>query len=101
MSVLRDYIQQVLTELKRDEKFIRTLKAARVHQVVPIVNIEKFADEWAATQRGLKPEELRLARRSALEYFPTLFEKFRGDQVAAKKALFSLLTSTIVKKRTK
>lgn len=106
MTVLKEYIEQVLTELARDEKFIKTLKAARVHQAVPVVAIEKLADEWAAMQRGLKPEEVRIARRLAIEHFPTLYDKFRGDQAAAKKALFSMLSSFMsikasIKKRTK
>lgn len=105
MTVLKEYIEQVLTELARDEKFIKSLKAARVKSVVPVGDIERMADEWTYMQRGLKPEEVRIARRIAVENFPPLYDKFRGDQVAAKKALFSMLSAfmkiKIDKKRTK
>lgn len=99
MTVLREYIENVLTELSRDEKFIRHLKASRARQVVSVMDQEKFADEWLATQRAVKPEEARLARRVAIDKFPELLERSRGDVIAAKRALFALLTSVVIKKK--
>lgn len=99
MTVLREYIEQVVTELARDEKFIRHLKASRSRQVVGIAELERFADEWLATQRAVKPEEARLARRVAIDKFPELLERTRGDVTAAKRALFSVLASTVIKKK--
>ena len=98
MNVLSEYIEQVVTELAKDEKFIKTLKAARVTSVVPITNIEQLVDEWASSQKGLKYDEVRVAKRLAVERFPELYDKFRGDQTAIKKALFSMLNA-FTKKR--
>jgi hypothetical protein len=100
MGALHEYIAEVLTELKRDDEFIKSLKATLARQVVPIASIERMADEWLATQKGLKPNEQQVARRLAVDKFPELLEKSRGDQAAAKRALFSVL-SGFVKRRPK
>lgn len=99
MTVLREYIEQVVTELARDEKFIRHLKASRARQVVDVATTERFADEWLASQRAVKPAEARLARRLAVDKFPELLERSRGDVTAAKRALFSMLSAVVIKKK--
>ena len=91
MTLLKEYVEQVITELARDEKFIKSLKASRVRQSVPIANVEKLVDEWAMTQRNLKPNDIRLAKRYAIEQYVELYEKFRGDLGSTKRALFSAL----------
>ena len=96
MSVIREYIEQVVTELARDEKFIRHLKTVKSRQYAGVADIEKFVGEWLVTQKGLTPVEVRLAHRLAVDKFPELLDKARNDITAAKKALFSLLTGALI-----
>lgn len=91
------YVKEVLSELKRDDEFIKHLKKSKFkisHQ-----NIEKYADEWASRQRSVTPEQLRIAKRISSEKFHELVEKYRGDEGAAKRALFSLINSIAKKKK--
>ena len=97
MSVLREYIEQVMTELARDEKFIRHLKAARSQKIVGVAEVERFVMEWVATQRGLKPAEVRNAVRVGIDKFPEMLERTRGDVTMARRMLIGLLNSLIKK----
>ncbi len=94
MSVLREYIEQVVTELKVDHKFVKLLKVARDRKKASSINIDKLVDDWLArnSQLRLKPQEIRVAHRIAYDKFPELFDKFRDDAAAAKKALFISLS---------
>lgn len=95
MSVLVEYIEQVVTELRRDHRFIKSLKAARVRQEFSASSIEQLVNEWVRIHDNLRlrPMEIRLARRVAQEKFPELYEKFRGDIHSAKKSLFITLSA--------
>lgn len=97
MSVLREYIEQVVSELARDEKFIRHLKAVKSQAVVGVGQVEQFVMEWAKMQRGLKPNEVRVAVRLGIEKFPELMERSRGDVTLARKMLNGLLNSLVKK----
>lgn len=101
MSVLREYVRDVLTELRKDDEFIKRLKAIKALTTVPITSIERMVDEWAGVQRGLRPDERRLAQRIAIDKFPELYEKARGDEAAAKKSLHALLSKLVVRKAAK
>lgn len=98
MSVLREYICDVLTELRKDDEFIRHLKAIKSRTIVPITSIESIVDEWAGTQRGLRPDERRLAYRLAVDKFPELYEKAHRDEAMAKKSLHVLLNKLVPRK---
>ncbi len=89
--VLKEYVASVLVELSRDEEFIRTLKVNRIKAQDP--NIERLADEWAATQKGLKPDELRIARRLVVDRFPDAHQRARGHEPTIKRALFAMLNA--------
>lgn len=99
MNPLREYVEHVLSELAKDEKFIKHLKASKTRQVVDVSHMEKFADEWLAMQRNVKPAEVRLARRLAVDKFPEMFERARGDVTIAKRMLFSVLSSHVIQKK--
>lgn len=101
MSVLREYVRDVLAELRKDDEFIRHLKAIKTRATVPITSIERMVDEWAGVQRGLRPNERRLAHRLAVDKFPELYEKARGDEAVAKKSLHALLSKLVVRKAAK
>lgn len=100
MFVLKEYIEQVVTELKRDHEFIKTLKKAKVRQQFTAASVERMVDEWVSLHAKfhLNPKEVRLAQRLAFEKFPELYEKFRGEVGLAKKSLFITL-STFFKNR--
>lgn|SRR6478609_1564819 len=97
MNVLLEYIEQVVTELKRDHRFIKTLKAVRVRREFSATSVERLVDEWVGLHSNLrlKPIEIRLARRVAQEKFPELYEKYRGDVNSAKKSLFITLSALL------
>lgn len=95
MNELKEYIEQVITELSRDHKFIKQLKAARVHKDFSIANVERLVEEWATSHAKLKlsASDVRIAQRLAYERFPEIHDKHRGDIPSAKKSLFIMLSS--------
>lgn len=96
---LKTYIGEVLTELKRDEEFIKSLKKVRVRSEVP--DIDKFADEWSASQKSLKPADVAIARRLARDRFPDLYDRSLGDVQKARRALNNTLTDFFRKRSSK
>lgn len=101
MSVLREYIRDVLVELRKDDEFIRHLKAIKARATMPIISIERMVDEWAGMQRGLRPDERRLAHRIAADKFSELYEKARGNEAIVKKLLYALLNKHVIRKAAK
>lgn len=101
MNVLREYVRDVLIELRKDDEFIKNLKAIKTYATVPVTSIERMVDEWAGVQRGLRPDELRLAHRIAIDKFQELYKKVRGDEAAAKKLLHATLNKLVIRKAVK
>lgn len=94
---LRSYIGEVLTELKRDEEFIKTLKKVRVRSEVP--DTDRFVDEWSTSQKALKSGDVQIARRLASEKFPELYDRSHGDVNRARRALALVLTDFFKRRR--
>lgn len=98
-STLREYVESIIMELRKDEKFIKQLKAIKTRAKVPVEAVENMADEWFNSQRGLRDSDRKVARRLAIEKFPDLYERYGGDERSVKRALFSTLNS-FLKRRT-
>lgn len=98
MDQLKQYIQTVLVELRKDDKFIQHLKNIKARTAVPLTSIEAMVGEWFKTRGDIKPDEKRIALRVAIDKFPEMYAKSRGDVGVAKRMLYSTLNNTIKKK---
>jgi demethoxyubiquinone hydroxylase (CLK1/Coq7/Cat5 family) len=99
VSILKEYVEHVVAELARDEKFIQQLRTVKSRKYASVSDIEQFVNEWLASQKGLSKNDARLAHRIATAKFAELLHRSHNDVGDAKRELFSLLTSQIIRKK--